>query len=354
MADYYDWQKTFSYDADVTMVVGARGVGKTFGLRMQFIRDFIKDGSRFVELTRYKNELFGVSNGYFNRVGDQKEFKDYVFKTNTSNAYIARKDSKDAKGKYNWLTIGYFVALSDAQRMKKRTFDHVRRILLDEAIIDKFDRYHTYLPNEYGILANIVDTVSRERADTDGIRPRVYLLGNAVDFANPYFSAYKVSSKMEFGYKWYANKTFLLHYVESREYSQEKALGTVAGRMMTRTGEASTAINNEFQLDSKEFVERKPGRAKFMFGIYLNGNRFGIWADYEEGLYYVNSKVPRGEENKVYTLTRSDSTINMMAARRADKVMKGFCELWYLGLVRYDTLDVKMRFNEVLDIFGIR
>ena len=77
MAEYYDWPKTFSYDADVTMVVGARGVGKTYGLRTQFIRDFLKDGSRFVELTRYKNELFGVANGYFDRVGKQAEFKDY-------------------------------------------------------------------------------------------------------------------------------------------------------------------------------------------------------------------------------------------------------------------------------------
>ena len=39
MADFYDWQKTLSYDADVTMVIGTRGVGKTFGLRTQFIRD---------------------------------------------------------------------------------------------------------------------------------------------------------------------------------------------------------------------------------------------------------------------------------------------------------------------------
>ena len=31
MAEYYDWHKTLSYDADVTMVIGARGVGKTFG-----------------------------------------------------------------------------------------------------------------------------------------------------------------------------------------------------------------------------------------------------------------------------------------------------------------------------------
>ena len=63
MKKYYDWEKTLSYDADVTMVIGARGVGKTFGLRRQFIRDYLRHEWRFVEVTRYKNELSGVSDG---------------------------------------------------------------------------------------------------------------------------------------------------------------------------------------------------------------------------------------------------------------------------------------------------
>ena len=74
MADYYDWHKTLSYDSDVTMVIGPRGIGKTFGLRYQCIKDFLKDGSRFVEVCRFKAELSGVSDGYFNRLQDMPEF----------------------------------------------------------------------------------------------------------------------------------------------------------------------------------------------------------------------------------------------------------------------------------------
>ena len=55
MSKYYDWNKTLAYDADVTMVVGARGIGKTYGVRLQCIMDYIKNGFRFVELVRYKN-----------------------------------------------------------------------------------------------------------------------------------------------------------------------------------------------------------------------------------------------------------------------------------------------------------
>ena len=160
MADYYDWERTFSYDADVTMVVGARGLGKTFGLRRQFIRDFKKDGSRFVEIVRYKNELSGVSDGYFGRLEELPENENYLFRTDSRYAYMAEKpkdyENIEVKTKPVWRKIGYFIAMTDAQRMKKLTFHNVRRIVLDEAIIDRSDRYHDYLNNEFAILADIV------------------------------------------------------------------------------------------------------------------------------------------------------------------------------------------------------
>lgn len=352
MAEFYDWEKTLSYDADVTMVVGARGLGKTYGIRTQCIRDWLRDGSRFVECTRFKNELSGVSDGYFNRVG--KQFPKLAFRTDARYAYVSEEKDKVENGKRIWHVIGYFAALSDEQSLKKRTYDKVRRIILDEAIIERSDRYHNYLPNEYVKLANLVDTVSRERGDVKTVKPRVYLLGNALDLANPYFAAYRVSTNMQYGYFWYKNKTFLLHYVKSSDYAHEKLTGTVAGRMLAGTEAGEVAAANEFITDSMEFVEPKPRAAKFMFGIVVNGLRFGVWLDSNEGLYHITSTIPKIKGRPIYSLTASDSSVNYVMARRAEPVMKSFSELWYLGLVRYETVQVKTDFKEVLALFGIK
>ena len=362
MADYYDWHKTLSYDADVTMVIGARGVGKTFGIRTQCIRDWIKDGSRFVEVVRYKNELSGVSDGYFNRTGEQPEFGKYIFRTDARYAWIAEKldnTEEEKKKKPEWHLIGYFIALSDAQRMKKRTFDHVRRIIFDESILERSDRYHNYLPNEFGVLANLVDTVSRERADTKSIRPRVYLLGNACDLSNPYFANYGVGTDLRFGYRWYAQKTFLLHYVDAGDYATEKLEGTVAGRMMRGTASAKVAISNEFVGVGKEFVKNKPSRAKFSFGIVCEGKTFGIWCDMQGGYYYVTNKLPKDADKEtfgkpIYALTIEDNKINYIAAKRANKTLSYFADIYYLNLVRYDSVQTKSDFRTVLNMFGIR
>ena len=352
MAEFYDWERTFSYDADVTMVVGTRGVGKTYGLRRQFVKDWQKDGSRFVEVTRFKNELSGVSDGYFNRVGE--EFPELDFRTDAKYAYVSPKDDKNERGKRVWHVIGYFCALTDAQSYKKRTFTKVRRMVLDEAVIERADRFHNYLPNEVSKLANLVDTCSRERADTKSIRPRVYLLGNACDFSNPYFARYRVPTNLTHGYSWYNNKTFLLHYLEPGEYGVEKLTGTVAGRMMAGTQEAEISINNQFVMESTEFVQPKPKNAQFMFGLVVNGKRFGIWCDYSEGVYYVTNKCLTNANRPVYALTASDNGINYVMAKKADPVMKGFAEMWYMGLVYYENVRVKTDFADVLNMFGIR
>ena len=358
MAEYYDWHKTLSYDADVTMVIGPRGVGKTFGLRKQCIKDFLKDGSRFVEVTRFKAELSGVADGYFNRLQDLPEFDGYIFKTDARYGWIAKVPSEPAEGdkkpKPDWRLMTYFIALSDAQRMKKRTFDKVRRIIFDESILESSDRYHNYLPNEFGILANLVDTVSRERADTASIRPRVYLLGNACDISNPYFSAYGVGTDLTFGYRWYAKKTFLLHYLEAGEYGREKAAGTVAGRMMQGTIAGKIAISNEFVGISSEFVKRKPPRAKFSFGIKCNGKTFGVWCDLQGGLYYVTNTIPNNTDRSIFALTVEDNRINYIAARNASATLANFKEVYFLNLVRYQSVAVKRDFIEnVLRKFGI-
>ena len=358
MADYYDWHKTLSYDADVTMVIGPRGVGKTFGLRKQCIKDFLKDGSRFVEVVRFKTELSGVADGYFNRLQDLPDFDKYMFRTDARYGWIAEIPPELPEGqkkiKPDWKLITYFIALSDAQKMKKRTFDKVRRIIFDESILESSDRYHNYLPNEFGALANLVDTVSRERADTESIRPRLYLLGNACDLSNPYFAAYGVGTDLKFGFRWYAQKTFLLHYVEAGDYGREKLTGTVAGRMMQGTTAAKIAISNEFVGTSNEFVSRKPSRAKFSFGIICNGKQFGVWVDMHGGLYYVTNTIPNNTEKPIYALTAEDNRINYIAARSASKTLSYFKEIYFMNLIRYQTVQVKRDFmEEVLTKFGI-
>lgn len=347
---YYNWAKTLSYDADVTMVVGARGVGKTYGIRKQCVNDYIKHGYRFVEISRYKAETKEISPGYFDKIA--AEFPEYQFKTDSKAGYIAKREIEDdeVKTKTDWHVICYFVALSDLQKTKRRTFANVKRLIMDEAIIDKTDRYHHYLPDEYTILANIVDSCSRERADDDSIEPRLYLLGNAVDIINPYFARYGISDEPKRGYTWHDGKHMILHFVDDAEYAHSKQSGTVAGRMLAGTAAGRVAAENVFDITGKEQIQQKPPRAKFDFALIWHGQTLAYWYDYKEELWYVTGRAPANARSRTYALTPDDAGVDLVVFRSASPHLKQVKALLLLNGVRYETARIR---DTMLKIFKL-
>ena len=222
------------YNADVYLLIGARGLGKTFGVRQIFVEDYIKNKIRFAIIFRSNEVKKKVSHVFFDKLISAGLFEKYVFKTDTTYAYIAEKP-KNKKNKIKWSICGYFVSLSTAQNDKQiASFDRVRNICVDEILIKTTDIYHRYLPNEVDMVADLIDTVTRERPDSREMenlrKPRVFMLGNAVDLFNPYFERYGIKEPPKAGKYWLKNKTCLFVFSDDKDYGKEKAKNTVAGK----------------------------------------------------------------------------------------------------------------------------
>ena len=151
---YYDRLRAqiLPRNADVNLLIGARGLGKTYGVRRYMLEDYIKNGICFVEVTRYREENNDVAAKYFDRIIEDNIFPDWEFRVHNKVAEARRTGDKE------WKTCGYFIPLSLQQQKKKSTYVNVRNICMDEIIIDPDDIYHHYLRNEYEQLANLVDT----------------------------------------------------------------------------------------------------------------------------------------------------------------------------------------------------
>ena len=300
MSHFYDWSKTLSYDAPITMVVGARGIGKTYGLRVQVVKDWIKSKRTFVEVCRRVNEMSLVETGYFDKI--QEQFPGYIFQVEKDRAYIATKP-KDEDDKPVWKLLGYYVAMSQFQLLKKRTFSGVKRILMDEAVIDNRDRYHRYLRDEWGVLQNIVDTVTREHAG-DGTQPRLYLLGNSCDILNPFFMQAKINGMPPRGYSWHMGKMFLLDYPDASEYAEEKR-HTLAGMMAEGDNEASS-LENKFADSSLLMIAARPKNAIREFTLIFDGNPISAWTDYIGDTLWITATKPKKDPVNVYVVGMHD------------------------------------------------
>lgn len=352
---YYNWEKVLSYNADITFVTAVRGKGKTYGIRRFFVKRFIEAGERFCEITRYKNELSSVTRGYFDKLCANEEFPGYIFKVNGMEAYIAEDPGEDG-GKPDWKVCGYFVPLSIAGTAKKTTYANVRNLVMDEAIIDKqVSPHQRYLPNEYAILCNVVDSVTREHPNEPGyVKPRIFLLANACDLLNPYFAAFGIKAIPKEGFTWYKHKTVMLHYSKDPADALEKLQNTVSGRMIAGTQAANVAAYNAFPNDTEEFIAPKPKNSVYEFGIRYDGMNFGVWCDEEGGNYHIVKKIPNNSKKPVFALSTKDHGINYLMAKKSTPAIKMLLDLFYLNCVRYDSIQTRDKFLQVVGYLGVR
>lgn len=354
---YYDWRSTLTYDASVNLIISMRGLGKTYGIRKQCVRDFLKDGSRFVEVVRYKELLKGesaIQHGYFDKLQLNNEFPEYQFKVNGTNAYIARVPAEGQKPK--WEHIGYFIALSTMQQSKQRTFVNVKRVIFDEFIIDKRTG-HRYLSGEYNLFTNLIDSLAREEVDSEGnavgTKVRAYLLGNACDLTNPYFVRFGINKQPKYGYTWYDDKLVLLHNVKNNVYQSGKRK-TLVGRLVSGTDEEKIIVDNVFNTGDEYNISKKSSNAIFEYGLIYRSQKYGVWADMSKGYIYVNDKIPEGSGKPILALTKEDNTANYLQVRRSEKTLKTLMDFYYDDIVRFSCVGLRDRFLESMELFGIK
>ncbi len=353
MAKYYDWQKTMSYqtgtNGEQCIVIGGKDIGKTFGLRLKCIDRFIKAGERFCEICRTNIERDEVAPGYFDKIQSEGFYSDYIFDVRKNCGYIAKTVPEGEKP--DWKLICYFVALTNFQREKKRTYVKPKRFIFDEAVIDSKDRHHRYLPDEFLILANLLDSISRQQPGDD-YNYYVYYLANAVDFSCPYLYNLGVKSVPKFGYTWYKNKTVLVHYVEPWDAQDRKAY-TLVGRMLEGHDESRIIFDNEFSDETGGEIMRKTSNARYKWSFKWGKMTFSIWIDQRRGLWFVTSKLPKDARN-IYTLAKRDSNVNLQVLERSEPLAKLLIEVYKIGGLRYETAHIREAFFEVLSFMGIK
>lgn len=334
---FFEWGPVFSRQAPITMVVGARGLGKTYGLRKECISEFLRKGLRFVEVSRFKSEQKQVSKGYFSRVS--QEFPGCEFEVRGSEGFVCRGTNE--KGKKVWEKLCFFVSLTELQTAKKRTFDKVHRIIFDEAVIDRADRFHRYLPQEWELLAGLIDSVSRERSESE-IHPQLFLLGNAVDLSNPFFQKIGLMEAPKTGFHWHLKKLFLLVVPEAAAYSKAKEEETLAGRMLAGTAAGEAANWNRFNSEFEGVIAKKPSSARFEVGLLWKDQSFGLWFDDREGRYYINSSIPKG--GKTLALSIGQVAVNTPLVQKNASFLRSIVSLASIDGLRFESLGLRSQF----------
>lgn len=309
---YYNPNQMLSYNRILNMIIGARGIGKSYGMKKHVTNRFLKHGEQFIYVRRYKGELRKVAN-FFDDV--KQEFQKVELKVKGRQFYI------------NGKLAGWAIPLSMWQSEKSNAYPNVSTIIFDEFIREKDNS--GYLPNEVEALLNLMDTVFRDRENV-----RCICMSNAVSVVNPYFLYFDLVPNTSKRFNAYKN--ILVEIPNSRDFSEERRK-TRFGSLIDGTEYGDMSLDNEFVNDSSLFIERRTKESKFQFGLVYKGMTMGVWVDIEGGIMFLSNDYDPSSKI-VFALTTNDINENamLMSNWRNNYYLKKLVNAFMNGYLRFD------------------
>ena len=318
---YYNPNKLLSYNRILNFIIGARGIGKTYGYKKFCINRFLKHGEQFIYLKRYKTDVKGVEQ-FFDTVS--QDFPGSTFKVKGRELYI---DDKLA---------GWVMPLSSWQSVKSREFPNVCTILYDEFLLENSSK-QSYMQDEPKALLNFMDTVIRNRDNA-----RCICMSNAVSVVNPFFLYFNLIPNINKRYNAY--ESIVVEIPDSVDFTEERKK-TKFGKLIDGTDYGDFSLGNEFVNDSQVFIEKRSKESKYQFSVVYNGMTIGIWVDTEKGLLYLSNDYDP-DSKKVFALSADDLDENVL-------LMNNWKNNYYLGKMGNAFLNGYLRFdNQVLRNVG--
>lgn len=285
MAKVYDnngwvnWDYLINQGSAFTMVVGARGVGKTYGL----MKYCLERGRKFIYLRRLKSQLDQCANNAGN------PFK--KLNTDLSRNIKPKGTQGGVLFDENGEVVALGVALSTVANVRGFDYSDYDMIIFDEAVASDGERP---IPHEFNAFLNFYETVNRNR-ELSGDKPvQAVLLGNANRLTNPYYSGWhfmKTALNMIHGNQmiWRSGDgSRLMVLLLGSKISDQKA-NTVLYKNAS-DGFITMALDNAFRTDGTN-IRSMPIRE---FNHVVSVGEIGIYRHKSERLYYVSSLTQKG------------------------------------------------------------
>lgn len=298
---FYSYDKVLSYNAFLNILIGERGVGKTYGAKKYVINRFLKKNKQFVYIRRYETDLIesvgsSSDNKFFEQI--KEEFPDHKFDIHKTKK--VRKLIIDKK------VCGYALPLSSADSLKSSTYENVDTIIYDEFMLKEGSTQH-YLRNEPEFILDLIETVARLRD------VKIFLLGNAISSTAPIMSYFDLSLPYNSDIKLFKDGLILVNYIKNQAYRDYKKQ-TNFGKLIEGTRYSKYAIDNEFLTDSKSFIKKK-GESKFYFIFTLNNRDYGVWRDKDDIMYISEDIDPNCPLKFAINIDDHDETTLLLKSR---------------------------------------
>lgn len=334
MSIYYNFDKLFSYNALINVVIGERGVGKSFNAKVAVLKNFLKNGEQFIYLRRYKTELDSALATFWDDLQSNGYFEDHELKVKKSK--MLTQFTCDGE------VCGYAVPLSTANILKSTAFPKVKTIIFDEFILDVSSGTYRYMKNEPQMLLDTMETVFRLR---DG---RVLMLGNYINFFGcPYVAYFDLDLPYNSEFRTFKDGAIVVNYIKNQAYRDAKN-NSRFGKLIEGTVYGDFLLNKASLRENTAFIGKRPANSKFYAHLILNGNHFGVWSGID-GYLYISEKYDPSAVQK-YACDFDDHTEQTIFLNIRENFYLKYClKAYKQGWLKFENQKVK---SEIIELFN--
>lgn len=271
---WVNWDYIINQLSAFNMVVGARGVGKTYGL----MKYCLEHERKFIYMRRLKSQLEQCASNAGNPFKKLNSDLGLNVKPKGTNGNVIFSEQDK--------TIALGVALSTVANVRGFDYSDYDMIIFDEAVASEGERP---ISHEFNAFLNFYETVNRNRELSGESPVQAVLLGNANRLTNPYYSGWhfmKTALNMIKGNQmvWRSGDgTRLMILLLGSEISKRKS--ETALYRNASDGFITMALDNAFRTDGTN-IRSMPLKE---FNHIVSVGEIGIYRHKSERLYYVST-----------------------------------------------------------------
>lgn len=327
---YLNYRTVFAYGKKINLIIGGRGVGKTYGAKKFVLSKCIPTPSKFVWLrtTKAMTDVLKGDKG-------QALFKDIIEQEESFHnlKYVINGDGTieiDAEPENK--VIGYLMSCSEYYKYKGNSFSDVKYIVFDEFIPENGEILRG---NRVIQFLNTIETICRNREDVT-----IILLANATNLGDEILELFFTNVKNgEYGFYINERKDALLYYMKSSDEYLSVKRNSPVGRIIAGTPYEDTIINNKFRTFDSDYFDNMPSNSNVVFSIKIDDSIIGFYQSTNYPFYFA--KIVYLPFSPCFVKTMNDKVDDTIVA---DIVFKNnLKELAHNNIIKYHNESVRSK-----------
>lgn len=326
---FWSAKRCLTYNKPVIVVTGTRSVGKSTGVAIFCLVDFIKNGHKFMYIRRRQRDTYKTCKTFFaNAVVIINKYTDLhieALRFNRGKYQIAFE--KDAEDNFIWIECGMAAPLSEEEELKSSVFSEYCTIIYDEFISKDPNKYLGTRDNpdmEWNSLMSLYQTVDRGVDTPFRNETRIFLLGNKSTIYNPICLSIGLADYVVSGAHFVSPKDKLWVW-EDVDGVDVTAQAEESFAYQLSSEDVKNYAYHNLGNDATTFIKR-PKVAVYLCTVKLRGGLYGVMrdADYnfyidkaKEGYAVISLDVASHDGNDLYMVIRWRESPYLMALSSA-------------------------------------